>query len=262
MRHVEQVEPVQQHQPKANQFAYQEANIVSSLAFPLSHAQLSPQAAEASIDPGFKPNWSLRPIRRRRMSKQNGTIVQRSGRWYLRYWETRNVDGRLVRKRVSHCLCNVTTRGMRPPAEVENAAADFMQTINNTLIPVEQNVSVGDFVESVYLPWIKQNRRPSTHKNARDVWRQHIRPLISRERHTVRAIRTFTVQGWLNQIGQEDLSRNSLKRTKSTLSGMFTLAKQLGYLDGVNPVQGTSVNPRARDAEETYAYSWKRSAQC
>lgn len=63
------------------------------------------------------------------------------------------------------------------------------------------------------------------------------------------------MQNWLNQIGKEDLSRNSLKRIKSTISGIFTLAKQLGYFDGVNPVQGTSVNPHAREAEETYAYS-------
>jgi hypothetical protein len=89
------------------------------------------------------------------------------------------------------------------------AAADFMQTINNTSIPSEQNVSLNDFVESVHLPWIKQNRRPSTHKNARNGWRQHIRPLVSRERH----------------------------------------------FDGVNPVQGTSMNPRAREPEETYAYT-------
>ncbi len=33
------------------------------------------------------------------------------------------------------------------------------------------------------------------------------------------------------------------------------MAKQLGYFDGVNPVQGTSVNPHAREPEETYAYS-------
>lgn len=59
----------------------------------------------------------------------------------------------------------------------------------------------------------------------------------------------------LNQIGKEDLSRNSLKRIKSTISGMFTLTKQLGYFDGVNPVEGTSVNPHAREAAETHAYS-------
>jgi len=74
-------------------------------------------------------------------------------------------------------------------------------------------------------------------------------------RTSLRETRTFTVQKWLNQIGKEDLSRNSLKRIKSTISGVFTLAKQLGYFDGVNPVQGTSVNPHTREGEETYAYS-------
>lgn len=39
------------------------------------------------------------------------------------------------------------------------------------------------------------------------------------------------------------------------ISGVFTIAKRLGYFDGVNPAQGTSVNPHAREAEETYAYS-------
>ena len=189
------------------------------------------------------------------MRKQNGTVVQRSGRWYLRYWERQNEGGTLLRKRVSHCLGLVTTKSIRPPADIQKAAADFMHTVNNNVIPVEHNVRVGDFVESVYLPWIKENRRPSTFKNSRDVWFHHIRPVSNRERNTLKEIRTFTVQGWLNQIGREDLSRNSLHRIKSTLSGMFTLAKQLGYFDGVNPVQGTSVSSRAREAQETYAYS-------
>jgi hypothetical protein len=112
-----------------------------------------------------------------------------------------------------------------------------------------------DFFESVYLPWINENRRPSTYKNCRDVWKKHVRTLSIRERHCLKDIRTFTVQRWLNQIGEEDLSRNSLKRIKSTLSGAFTIAKQLGYFDGVNPAQGTSIGPRAREGENTHAYS-------
>lgn len=188
------------------------------------------------------------------MRKQNGTIVQRYGRWYLRYWERRNEGGALVRKRASHCLGSLTTRGIRPPADIQKAAEDFMQTINSSNIPAEHNVTLIDFFESVYIPWIRQNRRPSTYKNCRDVWNNHVRPVSSRDRITLKHIRTFTVQNWLNQIGREDLSRNSLKRIKSTLSGAFTLAKQLGYFDGVNPVQGTSVNPRASEAKDTYAY--------
>jgi integrase len=220
----------------------------------LLSAQISSVSPEIPVHPGFKPPRSLRPRKRRTVRKQTGTIVRFCGRWYLRYWERRNKNGTLVRKRVSHCLGDVTTRGIRPPADIQKAAQDFMQTNNNSSVPAEHNVTLVDFFESVYLPWIEQNRRPSTYKNCRDVWNNHVRPASGREQNTLKNIRTFTVQNWLSQIGREDLSRNSLRRIKSTISGAFTLAKQLGYFDGVNPVQGTSVNPRASEAKDTYAY--------
>jgi hypothetical protein len=48
---------------------------------------------------------------------------------------------------------------------------------------------------------------------------------------------------------------NSLKRIQSVLSGVFALAKQLGYYEGVNPLQDTRIDPRAAEPAETYAYS-------
>ena len=51
------------------------------------------------------------------------------------------------------------------------------------------------------------------------------------------------------------LSKDSLKRVQSELSGVLTLAKQLGYYEGVDPLQDTRVDPRAADPSETYAYS-------
>jgi integrase len=56
--------------------------------------------------------------------------------------------------------------------------------------------------------------------------------------------------GFVNMI-----SRNTLKHIKSVVSGMFTLAKQQNYFDGINPAQGTATNPSAAEPEETYAYS-------
>lgn len=53
---------------------------------------------------------------------QNGTIVRISGRWYLRFWEKRNINGTIQQKRVSHSLGPTTTRGKRPPADIEEAA--------------------------------------------------------------------------------------------------------------------------------------------
>ncbi len=135
--------------------------------------------------------------------------------------ERRNISGSLVRKRASYCLGEVKTRGIRPPADIEKAAEDFMHTINECAIPAEHTVSLGDFVESVYLPRVKQNRRLSTYKNSRDVWNDHLQPVSSGDRTSLKECRTFTVQKRLNQIGKEDLSRISLKRIKSTISGVF-----------------------------------------
>lgn len=189
------------------------------------------------------------------MKKQKGTIVAISGRWFLRYYERRNVNGELVSKRPSTCLGPFTTRGKNPPADIVKAAEEFMMKVNYNHVKPEKNMSFRDFVEAKYLPWVEENRRPSTAKNARDVWKGHVRAVVRRERFALKDVRTYDVQRWLNQIGKEDLSKNSLKRIKSFFSGLFTKAKQDGYFDGVNPVQNTSVNSHARDAEDTYAYS-------
>jgi len=68
-------------------------------------------------------------------------------------------------------------------------------------------------------------------------------------------VRTFHVQNWLNEIGKKGLSRNSLKRIKSFISGVFKLAKQQDYFNGENPAKDTAVDPSAPAPEETYAYS-------
>jgi integrase len=190
-----------------------------------------------------------------RHRKQGGQIITINGRWYVRFYERRNVGGAVQRTRVTRCLGPVTTRGKHPPADIKTAAEIHMQTVNNSAIPTERNLVLSDFAENVFFPWIEQYKRPSTYKGYRDIWRCHLKPIVSRERGSLKDIRTFTVQGWLNQLGKDDLSRNTLKHIKSTLSGMFTLAKQLGYFDGANPAQGSAVNPAAAEPGETHAYS-------
>jgi integrase len=188
-----------------------------------------------------------------RNSKQRGRIVRIGSRWYVRYWERRNVAGKVERKRVSHQLGPVTTRGKKPPSEILVEAERHMATINNGSIPAERVVTIGDFVEGVYLPWIEQHKRPSTAKGYRDIWEDHLRPLCAQE--WLKNTRTYHVQGWLNQIGARNLSRNTLKHIKSVVSAIFTLAKQLDYFQGENPARDTAINPGAPEPQETYAYS-------
>ena len=128
-----------------------------------------------------------------------------------------------------------------------------MATVNGGSIPPERIVTVGDFVERVYLPWIDTHKRPSTAKGYQDIWQDHLKPLA--ERVWLRDTRTFHVQGWLDQIGGGQLSRNTLKHIKSVVSGIFTLAKQQDYFQGENPARDTAINPGAAEPQETYAYS-------
>src|SRR5450755_3328126 len=189
-----------------------------------------------------------------RNRKQHGQIIRIGDRWYVRYWERRNVSGKVERKRVSRQLGSVTTRGKRPPADIVNEAERHMATVNSGTITAERIVTISDFSERVYLPWIEQHKRPSTAKGYRDIWEDHLKALCGDV--WLKDTRTFHVQGWLNAIAVTgNLSRNTLKHIKSVVSAIYTLAKQQDYFQGENPARDTATNPDATEPQETYAYT-------
>ena len=117
-----------------------------------------------------------------------------------------------------------------------------MAIVNSGAIPAERIVTIGDFVERVYLPWTEQHKRPSTAKGYRDIWEDHLKPLAGKI--WLKDARTYHVQGWLDQIGARSLSRNTLKHIKSVVSGIFDFAKQQDYFQGENPARDTASIPR------------------
>ena len=192
-----------------------------------------------------------------RNRKQEGQVIRIGDRWYVRYWERRNIGGTIERKRVTHQLGPVTTRGKRPPADIEAEAEKHMHSVNNGSFAPERIVTLSDFVERVYLPWVEQHKRPSTLKGYRDIWQDHLNARCGKM--WLKDTRTYHVQGWLTEIASSDsdgtLSRNTLKHIKSVVSGIFTLAKQQDYFQGENPARDTAIDPRASEPQETYAYS-------
>jgi integrase len=128
-----------------------------------------------------------------------------------------------------------------------------MMAVNGSEMPAERIVTIGDFFEGVYLPWIELHRRPSTAKGYRDIWDNHLQACCRRQ--LLKDTRTHHVQGWLNRIGADNLSRNTLMHIKSVVSAIFTLAKQQDYFDSENPARDTAINPGASEPQETYAYT-------
>src|SRR3954452_2656113 len=207
-----------------------------SLRLPARVGKLGPRSC-LLLREARSRNEPLQPVNARdergsemRNRKQQGQIMRIGERWYVRYWERRNIAGTVERKRVTHLLGEASARGKRPPADINTEAERHMATVNSGTVPAERIVTIGDFVERVYLPWIKEHKRPSTAKGYRDIWEDHLEPLAGAV--WLKDARTYHVQGWLNQIGAGKLSRNTLKHVKSVVSAIFTLAKQQDYVQG------------------------------
>jgi hypothetical protein len=114
----------------------------------------------------------------------------------------RNVGGTIERKRVTHQLGPVTTRGKRPPADIKAEADRHMAPVNTGTIPADRIVTISDFVERIYLPWVELHKRPSTVKGYRDIWEDHLKPFCANV--WLKDARTFHVQDGSTRLLQRN----------------------------------------------------------
>ena len=134
-----------------------------------------------------------------RSRKQAGQIIRIGDRWYVRYWERRNIGGTIERKRVTHQFGAVTTRGKHPPADIKQEAERHMSNSQQWQYSRRAHPYDGRFRGAGLSALGEQNKRPSTLKGYRDIWEDHLKALC--ERIWLKEVRTYHVQGWLNEIG-------------------------------------------------------------
>jgi len=200
----------------------------------------------------------------RRKRQQDGYIFKARGIWYVRYFDTRVVDGEVKRVRIAKQIAKVQEKTNGVPTTVTKAKArelakPTLTKVNQPDRTPETAVSLVDFVEHIYLLRMEQQKRPSTVKGYRDIWENHLKGRCAGL--WMREIRTCDIQRILDDIARPGvLSGNSLRHIKSQISGIFSYAKQQGYFDGENPARNTAIPP-ARLSEETYAYSLEEIGQ-
>lgn len=197
------------------------------------------------------------------MQKQRGYIFRAGEWWYIKYRDTIiNADpqsptfNQTVRKQLVKKLIPVAREDQRlrhPPESVVAEGERFLRPFNEGTVTPESTQSLDQFVENVYFPHAERQKRASTVATDKNRWKTHLKPRCARIR--LREFRTVTGEHLLQEIARHnDLSRATLKQLKSLLSAIFKHAKRQGFIDGVNPMQDTSI-PKARRSEPTYAYS-------
>jgi hypothetical protein len=159
---------------------------------------------------------------------QKGSIVKHGRYWMLRYWEHQIRDGVRVRVNAHKKLAPI---GPAYPDKksVEPLAWKHLEPINTRLQTPESATLIAEFIETVYLPMVKQFLRPSTYKDyKRDCYEKHFKERLGNLR--LRDCRTAHGQRLLATIAKDNpnLSHKTLLRLKSFLSGVFKHARAEG----------------------------------
>ncbi len=191
------------------------------------------------------------------MKKQHGYIFRSGDAWFVRFRDTFVEDGQLVRKQVARKIAPVEPEHMRlkrPPQSVQDIAESYLRPVNDSKFTPESTQTLTTFVEQVYFPYAKTQKRASTTVTDRSRWKIHLRPRCGNTR--LREFRTVTGEQLIADIArQNELSRATLKQFKSFLSAIFKHAKRLGLLDGENPMRDVSIPKSARGKAVTFASS-------
>jgi integrase len=161
------------------------------------------------------------------------------------------LDGTLKRKQRSRKLADYCDR-YRSERDVRPLLDEIVIPLNAGRVDARSTMSLNQFVGEHYLPFARDNFKPSTINGYEKLWR-FLKPRIANT--VLRDFRTVDAANLLSDLARLGLGRRSLQHVKSLISGIFTYAKNIGVLDGVNPVQDAMIPKKAKPPEETHAAS-------
>lgn len=188
------------------------------------------------------------------MREQKGSIILRCEKWYVSYWDRRSVNGTAQRKRVTHCLGDKTTRGKKPPADIQDACRRFMASMNanHQTVRPENVLTVAVFVDTVYLPWVRANKAASTINGYEKIWKSQLQDHFGNS--LLRDYQPHNATAFLTKLAESGLGLNAVKHVRSLMSGIFTHAAALGYVN-TNPIHLAKVLVTPKAPKETPHYT-------
>lgn len=181
--------------------------------------------------------------------QQRGQIFKSHGAWFVRYYNEEIVDGQRVRRRVTKRLAAVSSEFSRA-RDCWTLAAEHTDPVNRGRATPEGSLTLDDFVDRYFLPWVKDKRKPSTLKFYREAYDNHIRSRVGPT-----PLKDFTARH-AQQIldSAAGLSHSSGLRIKTAMSAVFSYAIRLGFVTGTNPIREARAEGKKTNFKR-YAYS-------
>jgi len=129
-----------------------------------------------------------------------------------------------------------------------------MRTVN---VQVGSDLSVVDFWEQTYLPFVRENMKPATLQGYLQIWSQHLCSHFAKQ--SLREYKTHQASTFLLSLtkaqGQTKAQgRSTLNHIRSLMSGIFSHAINRGLLE-VNPLAGCKILGKVRPPAATEWYT-------
>jgi len=182
---------------------------------------------------------------------QSGSIYERCGSYFVRFYVTEIVDGQPKRVQRSRFLADKDDKHFSCSCKaVKKLAADIMSEVNGERSN-NTEIRVVDFWEKTYLPFAEQNLRPSTVEGYKQIWGQHLKVHFSAT--TLGEYKTHHMSVFLTSLARK-LGKRTLSHIRSLASGIFQHALNIGLVES-NPIHGCQVLGKTKDVPNTPHYT-------
>jgi len=185
---------------------------------------------------------------------QRGHVYQAFNAFHVRYWTTELRKAKAVRVQKSERLCAKDDRHHSAKSKpVQMLAAQVMQRVNALSgQPPKQEMTVVEFWETTFLPFIEKTKKASTIHGYKKLWKTHLCSAFVGL--TLKAYKTSQATALLTSLADRGLGARSIAHVRSLGSAIFRHAKQLGFIDD-NPWRDAGSLTPAKSTASTYAYT-------
>lgn len=174
---------------------------------------------------------------KRKRQYGTGQVFLARNSWFLRYWETYNVNGDIERRQKCVKLADYCDR-YRTKGDLEDLVAEKLAAVSMAAKCPRSSDPFTEYVEDVYLPFVLRTMKASTYAGYSTYWKRYLKPRVGKY-----ALRDFTVSivaGLLKDVANtHKLNRATITKVRSVLSGIFTYAMSEGHF----PARSASENP-------------------
>jgi integrase len=186
------------------------------------------------------------------MREQRGYLYRQGPYWCVRYLGHVKTENGVERKSLFHRLAKVSDWPRKEEVK-KGPFREFMARINAQAETgrVVVTMTVAEFVEGIYLPYVDGAKTASTAHGYRGLWARYVKERLGSLKAS--EVRTFDCRTLLKDVAAtRDLSRTTLQHLKGFLSGVFSYALNEGLIE-TNPVHETML-PEGKPPRETHAY--------